>query len=498
MITPITKSDFVRYLECSAYFWFFKKKPEVLEDQTLSDFDKELVKNGAEVESWARKLFPKGLLVESREDAAVKETKELLDAKEKTIFQATFSSENLYAMVDILEWDNKNQYWIINEVKGTSSKEKKNEKHLRDATFQYILLKKAGFKVGKVNLIELNKEFRKDGEIIARKLLETTDITDTVKDLEGETNLMIEDMKRLMEREKEAMPCDCIYESRSNHCAAFKHLHPDVPDYSVHDIVRIGSSKKRLEGLIEGGFISLDEVPEDFDLTKLQRNHVNVEQSKTPIINNPEINIILDELVYPLYFLDYETIPTAVPIYDGCCPYQQVPFQYSLHIQKEPNGALEHHEYIHTDKDTHPMIALAESLMKVIENDDGSIVVWNKKFEGKCHEDIAELLPEYAEIFHGYNQRIFDLMDIFSKHHYLHHDFRGSFSIKAVLPVLVPELSYKDLNIRDGAMAMQGWKKMMFEVDDQKKKDQIKNDLLKYCELDTLAMVEIYKALLLI
>ncbi|MDP4007865.1 MAG: DUF2779 domain-containing protein [Candidatus Peregrinibacteria bacterium] len=149
----------------------------------------------------------------------------------------------------------------------------------------------------------------------------------------------------------------------------------------------------------------------------------------------------------------------------------KVSFQFSLHILREPNGELEHYEYLHTDPNSHPMIALANELMKVMGG-KGSIIVWNKKFEGKCHENLADLLPKHAEIFHGYNQRLFDLMEIFSKNHYVHPDFRGGFSIKDVLPVLVPKMSYKDLNLRDGAMAMNAWKKMMFEVEDVEKKQK--------------------------
>ncbi|MBT5017101.1 DUF2779 domain-containing protein [Candidatus Peregrinibacteria bacterium] len=495
MITnPITKSDFVRYLECPAYFWFFKKKPEVLDDNILSDFDKELIKNGYEVELWARKLFPRGVLVESRESAAVEETQKHLEEGKKNIFQATFEVEGLYAMVDILEWDEDNEYWVINEVKATSSKEKKKDEHLKDAAFQYILMKMAGYNVGRVNLIELNKEFRKQGDIIPRNLFEITDITELVKELAGQVNLMIDDMRRILENDREPLPCECIYKSRSKHCPAFKYLYPDVPDYSVHDIVRIGSSPKRLEGLIEEGCYTIEDVPEEFELTEYQRNHVNVEQTKQSIIDSIEIKQKLGELSYPLYFLDYETFPTAIPVYDGCTPYQQVPFQFSLHILREPNGELEHYEFLHTDPEINPMIPLAEALRELI-GEQGSVIVWNKKFEGKCHEDLAELLPEHAEIFHGYNNRFFDLMDIFSQHDYVDADFRGKFSIKAVLPVLVPELSYKNLNISDGSMAMNSWKRMMFEMESQQDKDQVQQDLLKYCELDTLAMVKIFEVL---
>lgn len=494
MHKTITKSDFLKYLQCPAYFWFWKKKPEVLTGMELSDFEKELVKNGVEVENWARKLFPRGILVESRQMQAVTDTKKLLDTGEKFIFQATFEAEGLYVMVDILEWSEENQNWIINEVKGSTMKEKKKNEHLYDAAFQHIVLEKAGFSVGRVNLIELNKEFVKHGEISPVELLQVADITEEVKELESEIMLMIDDMKRLLDQEREPMPCDCIYESRANQCPAFNYLYPDVPDYTVHDIVRIGSSKKKLEALIEGDYILIEDVPEDFKLSKYQRNHVDVTQTKIPIIKTSEIKKELEGVEYPLYFLDYETFPTAIPVYDGCKPYQQIPFQYSLHIQHEPYGELEHCEFLQTDNGTHPMKCLAYSLMEKMK-EDGTIVVWNKKFEGKCHEDIAELMPEYAEVFHGYNQKMFDLMDIFSKNLYAHHDFRGSYSIKKVLPVLVPELSYKGLNVSDGSMAMNAWKKMMFETEDQEEKEQIIEDLLKYCELDTLAMVKIFEAL---
>ena len=417
-------------------------------------------------------MFPKGKLVESRREEAVKDTKKLLDDREGQIFQATFEEDGMYAMVDVLEYDETQQHWIINEVKGTSSNEVKNLVHIQD--------------------IELNKEFRKDRKINPKKLLKISDITETVKGLEDEINEQILDRKRLMEKTAEPAPCDCLYKSRVNHCPAFAYLYPDVPDYSVHDIVRIGSSLKSLEGLVEAGNISFNDVPAEFKLSKYQRNYVDVEQGKISIIDPVEIKQQFSGLQYPIYFLDYETYPTAVPVYDGCAPYQQVPFQYSLHVLSAPGAELTHHEYIHTDENSHPMRALADSLTKVI-GDSGSIIVWNKKFESKCNEDIAELIPEYAEIFHGCNKRIYDLMNIFSKHHYYHHDFRGSFSIKAVLPVLVPELTYKNLNIQDGGMVMNGWKKMMFDMEDAGEKEVMTEDLLRYCELDTLAMVKIFE-----
>ena len=494
----ITKSDYLKFLTCPDYFWFHKKKPEVLDVRELDDFSKELIKSGQEVEAWGRKLFPGGTLVESRQGQAVTDTKKLLDEGKKAIFQATFEADGLYVMVDMFEWDEGNQYWIINEAKGSTCDkegESKNKKtHLYDAGFQYVVLKLAGYKVGKVNLLELNKEYVKKGEINSVQLIAKTDITKEVHELEDEISEHIAGMRMLMEQKNEPTPCDCIYKSRTNHCPAFAYLYPDMPEYSVHDIALIGLSPKRLEGLVEGDYLSIYDVPEDFELSKNQRSHVDVTQTGITTNKSAEIKELLDKMEYPFYYLDYETYPTAVPMYEGCKPYMQIPFQYSLHIQREPGGGYEHVEFLAEDGSVNPMKPLAESLKKVI-GDEGSVIVWNKKFEKKCNQNIGEVFPEYAELMENFNERLFDLMDIFQKNLYVHKDFRGKYSIKKVLPVLDPELSYKELNISDGSMAMNSWKKMVFEIENEVEKEQIKKNLLEYCKLDTWAMVRIYEFL---
>lgn len=494
----ITKSDYLKFLTCPDYFWFYKKKPEVLDVRELDDFSKELIKSGQEVEAWGRKLFPGGVLVESREEQAVTDTKSLLDEGKKVIFQATFETDGLYVMVDMLECDEENQYWVINEAKGsTCDKEGESinkKSHLYDAGYQYIVLKLAGYNVGRVNLLELNKEYVKKGEINPVQLIAKTDITEKVHELEPEINGNIAGMRILMEQDNEPKNCDCIYKSRANHCPAFGYLYPDMPEYSVHDIALIGNSSKRLEGMVEGGYLSIYDVPEDFALSPNQRIHVDVTQTGITTNKSAEIKELLAEMEYPFYYLDYETYPTAVPIYEGCKPYMQIPFQYSLHIQREPGGEYEHVEFLAEDGSTNPMKPLAESLKEVM-GDEGSIIVWNKKFEKKCNENIGEVFPEYAGSMENFNERLFDLMDIFQKNLYVHKDFKGKYSIKKVLPVLDPELSYKDLNVSDGSMAMNAWKKMVFETASEVEKEQIKKDMLEYCKLDTWAMVRIHEFL---
>jgi hypothetical protein len=493
MPSYISKTQFLHYLHCPKYFWLEKHKPEVIDAVQISDFQQQIIDQGIEVEQWARKLYPTGKLVTSRELEAVEETKQYLENGHTVIFQATFLAEDLYAMVDVLEWDSAQECWIINEVKGTTSKETKKEVHYQDATFQKIVLEKAGLRIGKVQLIELNKEFVKNGDVDPVFLLKKTDISEEVTLLEPEILLQIADAKRLLERATEPPDCECVYKGREHHCPTFAYCHPHIPEYSVHDICRIGASPKKLQEMIDNGWFHITDVPEEFELSPTQSPQVHVTRTNTTIIENKKIQTELSAIQYPIYFLDYETYPAAIPVFDGCRPFQQVPFQYSLHILHAPDAELIHKEFLSTD--THnPMHNLTKRLREDM-GDEGSVVVWNKKFEGKCNEELAALCPELATFFHSINNRFYDLMEIFSKQLFVHKDFKGSYSIKAVLSVLVPHLSYTGLDIRDGGMACSAWRHMIFETNDAPEKLAIGTHLKKYCELDTLAMVEILRAL---
>ncbi len=365
--------------------------------------------------------------------------------------------------------------------------------HIDDATFQKVVLEKAGYAVGQVNLIEINKEFRKDGDIVPKLLLEKTDITEKVEELQPNIEIQIEDARRFLDREEEPRVCNCIYKSRNNHCPSFSYSHPEVPDYSVHDIVRIGSSKKKLKEMVDNNWLHIEDIPLEYKLSPTQTNHVHTTITGDTIIKEDKIREELSKLEYPLYFLDYETFPKAVPVFDDCYPYQQVPFQYSLHILNATGEELIHKEFLQTQFEN-PMSNLAHRLREDI-GDRGSVIVWNKKFEGKCNEDLAGAIPELSDFILGINQRFFDLMEIFSKQYYVHQDFKGSYSIKNILPVLAPGFSYEGLNIRDGGMALTGWKEMIFDGKTSEEQAEIASNLLDYCELDTLSMVKILEAL---
>lgn len=487
----ITKSDFLTFQHCKVNFWFSKYKPDVLVKKPLSDFERQIINQGHEVESWSRELFKDGELVDVFGKDAIEMTRQKIINGIKTIFQATFSGDGLFAMTDIINWNESLQAWDIYEVKATTSKQKKKAEHYWDIAFQREVLERSNEKVGRLFLVELNKEHLKNGAISAEDLIKITDLTEEIDTMRIEIQTEIGTAKKTLALRKEPTSCGCIYESLANQCAAFSYLYPNIPAYSIYNIARIGSSKKKLAALVDADIFAIKDIPADNDLSPIQSNQVFVHNMDTDIFKVPEIKKELEKLVYPIYFLDYETIPTAIPLYDNCYPFQQVPFQYSLHIQDTPTSDLRHCEFLHLDQNN-PIPYLVKQLRHDIGN-KGSVIIWNKSFEGTCNKDMALQVPEHADFLLDINKRMYDLEDIFKKQLYVRKEFLGKTSIKNVLPVLAEHLNYKVLNIQDGGTASSSYKQMIWDSQNQKDQTETAKDLLAYCKLDTLAMVEILK-----
>lgn len=483
----LSKSDFLKYQVCPSYLWLWKYKKEVVpvdDDEAMN----QRLEQGNEVERYARELFPDAALVEAKGQAAKVETEELVASGVKTIFQATvITNKGLLAMADIIDFDEASQTWILYEVKSTNSIK---PEHNIDTTFQRVAFEDAGYSIGKTSVIHLNKGYVRTGEIDPQKLLVTTNNSEFTVKNETIIRQQAYDALAYLQQQEEPHSCSCRLKSKGKHCPPFQHLNPDVPEYSVFNITRLGG--KNLALLVDGDIFNINDVPDDIKLSVAQRNQVTVTKSQQPIIDMPAIQGLLASLEYPLYFLDYETVSTALPMFNDCKPFQQIPFQYSLHVLREPDGELEHHEYLSETGSHAPVANLLESMRKNI-GDAGSVIVWYKGFETSRNREMAETHPEYADFLMGVNDRVFDLMDVFSKQHFVHHQFNGSSSIKKVLPVLVPEFSYKELDIQNGATASVRWyDAVMGNMPDDEAKHTF-DALLKYCCLDTLAMVKIYK-----
>ena len=222
-------------------------------------------------------------------------------------------------------------------------------------------------------------------------------------------------------------------------------------------------------------------------------NQVRAHKSQQSIIDEGAIGDILETYTYPLHFFDYETFGPAIPAFNSFSPYQRMPFQFSLHELREPGGELEHVEYLHEEA-SDPTEKVGALLDKHIDP-SGTVLVWHQTFERGVNTEIGERMPAYAREMERINGQVLDLEKIFTEQHYVHPGFKGKTSIKYVLPVLCPELSYKELAIQEGATASNEWWRMIGPLTSDGEKRAIASALREYCKLDTYAMYAIWKTL---
>lgn len=489
MNPTLTKTDFKEFLVCNKCLWWKKKRPEEYTPGEFSLFLQKLIKDGYEVEGYVQKLFPSGVSVSGDKTTLLAKTQELLSG-DRTIFQATFETpQGLFAKVDILKKNPETGKWDLYEVKA-SSEVKTDLKHnyIKDIGFQTAVVRDAGVDVGESYLIYINKDYRRQGEVDIHKLFVVQDVTEEVRAEEAELRGEIAKALEMLAMESMVREgCECVYKSHGQWCDCFALFNPTVPEYSVHHVVQ--GNKLRL--LLDQGVLDVKDIPDDFDLTDIQRDKVNLQKVGRPIIDREAIDERLGALAYPLYFLDYETYGTPIPLLDGYKTNQQIVFQVSIHKLHE-DGTLEHFEYL-AEELAGATKGLLDMMTAVI-GPVGNVVVWYESFEKGRNVELAELHPEHRAFLEDLNARVFDLMKVF-KGDYQHPDFLGSASIKKVLPVLLPELSYKSLEIQNGTMALSEWEKMIKGGMSAEEVAKTKANLLQYCALDTMAMVEIFRAL---
>ncbi len=496
----ISKTDFINYLYCRKNAWLRKHKPEVATEK-LSEFEEGTIEMGNEVEAYAREMFPAGILVKGRDLVGQTFTKDLIRLEKTVIFQPVFLEDVFLVAADILERVDDNaasangfdepKKFNLYEVKATSEV---NESHLDDLAFQKSVIERAGLIIDKTFVVHLNRHYIKKGELSLRDKFVAADVTEEVcARMSGIKEKMEEAKKYLLSEEEPLGACDCIHKGRSNHCESFSYSNPEVPEYAVHDLAYIGRSKRKLQELIGLGIYKMEEVPDDFDLDLKQMNQVMTHKYDKILIDKALIKKELDDLIYPLYFLDYETFAPPIPMYDGYKPFQRVPFQFSLHILEKGASESRHFGFLHKEN-SDPGPEFCETLKSLIGT-EGNVVVWNKSFECSVNRELGDRMPEFKGLMEAVNGRVFDLMEVFKKQYYVHKDFKGSFSIKYVLPVLVPDFSYAGLNIKEGGMASEKWRQMVLEDLTKEEKRQIAEDLTEYCKLDTYAMQKIFETL---
>ena len=445
----ISKSDYMLFLRHPAWLWIKKNDPGKIpsvDDNTQALFDA-----GHKFEPYAESLFPEGVTLGFSDYGEYlslpQRTRDAIARGDKVLFQPRFEWNEFTCISDIVSFVEDGVVDLYEIKASTSAK----VDHEFDLAFQTAVLEGTGLKVRDIYVIHVNNKYVRQGEIEADKITHIQDITEKVR-AKGELTSKYMPMA-LAIAQSDSMP---------------------DPDPSL---AKLGSKADWLK-------IYVNIFPPE--------PKVWTEGTK-PTIDHEQITNFIGGLRYPLYFLDYETMSGLVPYFDGHRPYQQVPTQYSLHILRSPDAEIEHVEYLHTEN-SDPARPLTEKLIADIGT-EGTVLVWYEAFEKARNTELGEMLPEYKDAMQAINDRVVDLIIPFKRKWYDDPRFEGSASIKKVLPVLCPELSYKTLGIQEGGSAQRLWMEAVLDGTRAAEKDKILADLLEYCKLDTLAMVEIYRVL---
>ncbi len=483
----ISKSAFLRGVQCFKSLYLKKHKPEL--EETISDSQQAIFNRGHKIGDLAKDLFPEGtdlsIYIPDQFSKVFQETSLLISKKDVVIYEAGFQHNNLICFVDILT--KKDDKYAIYEVKGSTSIKDVN---LWDVAFQYHLVTSKGIQLQDVSIVYINNEYVRDGELDIHQLFVVESVLERIMPILPQVRNHVNRMIRMLNAREVPDISIGSYCSSPYDCSFKRHCWKDVPNYSVFNISRL-SVKKKFE-LYHQGVVNVVDVPENFPLSHNQQLQVIAEKNKQAIVDIDQIRSFTKRINYPLYFLDFETFQPPIPLFDNSKPFQQIVFQYSLHILDKPNGELIHKEFL-ADATGDPRIAFIEQLVEDLES-AGDIIVYNKGFEEARLREIARDFPQYSNRIEPLFQRVVDLMIPFSKKNYYLPEMQGSYSIKKVLPALVTRFSYDELNIGDGMTASRSFESLYNENDASVVK-QVRKDLLAYCELDTLAMVEILKVL---
>ena len=441
----LSKSTFVRGCQCIKSLWLYKHRYDLKDDET--DAKAAIFQRGVDVGILAQQLFPGGVDAGPGDpfhyQQSVADTAKYIAEGHKIIYEAAFQYEDVLCAMDVLVQEE--GVWYAYEVKSSTSVK---PPFIQDIALQYYVITHAGIALEDIFLVHINNQYVRQGGLDIKQLFNIVSIKLKV---EEQQSFIVEKLNELKAvASQTTMPVIAI----GDHC--FKPYDCDFYSYCWKDF-----------------------IPE------------KVEEEQEQILKN-EIQSFVKQLSYPLYFMDFETYMVAVPEYDGHWPYRQVTFQFSIHKQYSKDAPLEHYYYL-AENDCDPCPQFIEKLIAALGT-KGSVIVYNKTFENTRLNELKDDYPNYASAIVAIQKRIVDLMTPFRKRHYYLPSMQHSYSLKYVLPALVPELSYNEMIIANGGDASTAFYNLRFENNEDKIKET-KQALLDYCELDTLAMVKVLEKL---
>jgi predicted RecB family nuclease len=469
-------------LQCPKLLWWTVHEPDATELDGGDD-DHVVLDRGIRVGELAREYVPGGVLIDQNLDIPdrIAATELAIDQGAPVIYEASVAVAGVFVSVDILERHRAG--FIVTEVKSTT---RVKEQHLPDVALQAHVISAAGLGVTRLEIMHLNRQCRHPD---LSNLFVREDVTALAKRL---VRLVPRELDRMQRMLAEPLPnvaigahCNDPYQ-----CPFQSRCWPEQPKHHVSTLYRIRT--KKVERLVADGYETLHDLPKRFRASGPAKRQIRSVKAGEVVVEQG-LRRALAKLKEPIAFLDFETVAPAVPVWPGCRPYDQVPVQLSCHVLQD--AKLAHHEWL-ADGAGDPRRDFVEALASACDG-ARTIVCYNAPFEIRCIKDVAEALPDRTRELRRLAKRIHDLLPIVRDHVY-HPDFGGSFSLKAILPALVPGLGYQDLEIQGGGTASAALEQLLLRSADMDPSERavLREQLLRYCGRDTLAMVRLYERLL--
>ena len=471
----LSKSCILAHRQCPRRLWLQVHRPELMPREPDAS-----MAEGTQAGVVVRDLFPGGAVIGSGDlSQALTLTAAWLTERSCPLFEATFQADGVQIRADLLLPEESG--WRMIEVKSSTSVK---DHHYLDTAVQAWVLEQTGLPVLRWEVAHIDSDFVYTGARDYEGLFRHVDVTEAVRYLEAHVPAWIAEARATLQGEDpQTHPGEQCRDPFECPFLAFC-IPPPGSEVFPPEILPYGGSVAR--ALRAEGYEDLRDVPPG-RLT--HPRHIRVWQATRDNTRflDPEGGRQIVALGWPRYFLDFETINFAVPIWAGTRPYQQIPFQWSCHVENSA-GAWTHHAFL-AEGAMDPRGEFLEKLLATLGT-EGPILVYNAGFEGARMAELAEAFPEHSPALNAAMERLFDLLPVVRKHYY-HRDMRGSWSIKAVLPTIAPDLAYDDLEVSSGGMAQAAFAEIIQHETETERRSQLREALLHYCERDTWAMVRL-------
>jgi predicted RecB family nuclease len=482
----ISKSKYMAGVQCLKRLYWQVHEPElgVFPDATAVA----IMEQGREVGKLARQLFAGGVEVPFCDpEQAIRITRELIANPDvPAIFEAAFEDGGVFVRVDILHRRRDNR-WRLIEVKSTADLK---EQHLDDLAIQHRVVSRSGLDLASSCLAHVNRNYvYTGGDIDVWRFFRIKNLTRRVERLLPKLTFQLRSELRVLVMPNPPEIPTGPHCTNPITCEFFDRCNPPRPADHIGYLPRLHASAA--EELEEMGVESILDIPEDYPLGDRQRRAATCVQTGEPWFDKESLKTELDALTYPLFFMDFETINPCVPRFAGMRSYDHIVFQFSVHVQREPGAKPEHYEFLAVNRDD-PRREFITSLGAVL-GQSGTVIVYNQSFELARLNELASWLQEFAEPIKQIQSRVLDLLPVIRNHVY-HPAFAGSYSLKAVLPALLPEMTYEGMEIANDTDAGVAWEAFT-KTTDQGERERIKKALSEYRALDTLALLRLVERL---